>query len=250
MVSPPRDAATNMALDEVMLGTAAATGEVLVRLYQWDTATLSFGRNQRCRDVYSPERCAALTVPAVRRPTGGRALLHAREVTYCVAAPTALAPTLRGGYEAINTLLLDALQRLGVAATRALPAGRTPVPGLAPCFESPSAGELVLDGRKLVGSAQHREQDAFLQHGSILLDDDQGMLGALALVPLPAVPPPATLRASLPTVSFGDVVDAITAALRRAHGAALPIESDAIIPPDHVHSARSRYRDPCWTWRR
>ncbi len=250
MVSPPRDAATNMALDEAMLRTAADTGEVLVRLYEWETPSLSFGRNQRCSGVYGVERCAAMTVPTVRRPTGGRALLHGREVTYCVAAPTGLAPTLRGGYEAINTLLLDALQRLGVAATRALPAGRTRAPGLAPCFESPSAGELVLDGRKLVGSAQHREADAFLQHGSILLDDDQGLLQSLALVPLPVVPPPAVLRAVRPGVTFGDVRDACVAALEAAHGAMLVAESDTLLDPDHVQAALSRYRDPHWTWRR
>ncbi|MBC7841414.1 MAG: lipoate--protein ligase family protein, partial [Gemmatimonadaceae bacterium] len=80
------DAATNMALDEAMLLTAADTGDTLVRLYQWERPSVSFGRNQRCEGVYSLERCEALDVPAVRRLTGGRALVHAREVTYAVAA--------------------------------------------------------------------------------------------------------------------------------------------------------------------
>lgn len=249
--SPPRDAVTNMALDDAMLATAAEQGATLVRLYSWDRPSVSFGRNQRCAGVYGPERCEALAVPAVRRLTGGRALLHGREVTYAVAAPTGVAPTLRGGYEAINTLLLDALHALGVPATRAAPNGRTPSPGLAPCFEAPSTGELVVGTAKLVGSAQHRDAAAFVQHGSILLDDDQGLLDQLALVPLPPVPPPATLRGTLgDAIDIATVTDAIIAALRRAVGGDIVVQTDDAIPLHHVAAAASRYRDPRWTWRR
>ena len=249
--SPPREAGANMAYDEAMRRHAAATGEVLVRTYTWARPSLSLGRNQRARGVYDPARCDALGVPVVRRPTGGRALLHAREVTYCVAAPHAAAPTLRGGYEAINYWLLDALARLGVAATRAVPAAPEPPPGLAPCFEHPSTGELVVGGRKLVGSAQHREGDAWLQHGSILLDDDQPRLHALASVPLPAVPAPATLRGLLgPALAADTVVDALEAAL----AAGVPALDTTMRDEALVGASAARITffssDPAWTWRR
>ena len=245
------DAVTNMALDEALLRTAADTGATLVRLYEWDLPSLSLGRNQRAEGIYSAERCAALGVPVVRRLTGGRALLHAREVTYAVAAPTRAAPTLRGGYAAINALLLAALQRLGVPATLAAPTERETSPGLAPCFETPSAGELVVSGRKLAGSAQHRDTDAFLQHGSILLDDDQGLLHDLALVPLPAVPAPATLRElTRNTLGISDVEDAITAALSDVAGRPVRTMAHADLPAHHVAAALTRYRDASWTWRR
>lgn len=250
MRSPPRDAVTNMALDEAMLRTATETGATLLRIYSWDRPTVSFGRNQRCEGIYSAERCEALGVPAVRRLTGGRALLHAREVTYAVAAPTAAASSLRGGYDAINAMLLDALHRLGVQAHVALPARRTATPGLAPCFESPSGGELVVGAQKLVGSAQHRAADAFLQHGSILLDDDQGVLTDLALVPLPPVPPPATLRGCLGRVTHDMVADAITDAVGAASPRGAMATSDDLIAGIHVLTAATRYRDPYWTWRR
>jgi len=250
MRSPPRDAVTNMALDESMLRTATDTGATLLRIYSWDRPSVSFGRNQRCDGIYSSERFEALGVPAVRRLTGGRALVHHRELTYCVAAPTAAASTLRGGYDAINAVLLDALHRLGVDASVALPAGRTASPGLAPCFESPSGGELVVGARKLVGSAQHREADAFLQHGSILLDDDQGMLYDLALVALPPVPAPATLRGCLGHVTHDMVADAITDAVRAASPHGIVVESDDLMADTHVLTAAIRYRDPRWTWRR
>jgi lipoyl(octanoyl) transferase len=248
--SPPLDAAHNMALDEAMLRTAADDDVTLVRLYAWETPSVSFGRNQRTVGIYSPERCAIAGVPAVRRLTGGRALLHGRELTYAVAAPVSRAATLRGGYDAINDLLLDALHRLGVPALRATPAVRLAPPGLAPCFETPATGELVLDGAKLVGSAQHRDARAFLQHGSILLDDDQGLLTALAEVPLPPVPPPATLRSRLGPVSLEAVADALAETLRETVTGTLDAVSDARLPAHHVELALSRYRDPLWTWRR
>lgn len=249
MVSPAREAAQNMALDEAMLATAAESGETLLRLYSWDRPSVSFGRNQRCDGVYSAERCETLGIPPVRRLTGGRALLHGRELTYCVAASHAAAPTLRGGYEAINALLIAALGALGIPAERAAPVGRTSSPGLAPCFETPSAGELVAQGRKLVGSAQHRDAAAFLQHGSILLDDDQPLLQSLALQPLPPVPEPATLR-GFGVTDARVVIDSITEALRRTATGDIVVSEDSAIPERHVVAALTRYRDPLWTWRR
>lgn len=245
-----QDAVSNMALDEAMLVTAADTGDTLVRLYRWDRPSLSLGRNQHCAGIYAPERCAAHGVPVVRRLTGGRALLHAREVTYAVAAPISAAPSLRGGYEAINDILLSALRSLGVAAERASPTERTTAPALAPCFETPTAGELVVGGRKIVGSAQHRDARAFLQHGSILLDDDQALLHQLALVPLPVVPTPATLRRFLPDIQTTHVEDAIVTALRGAVTGDIVEASLADLPPPYVAAAASRYRDIHWTWRR
>lgn len=249
--SPPRDAAANMAYDEAMRRHAAATGAVLVRAYTWREPSLSLGRNQRTAGIYDAARCAALGVPVVRRPTGGRALLHGREVTYCVAAPHDAAPTLRGGYDAINDWLLDALRRLGVAAERAAAAPAEPIPGLAPCFEHPSAGELVVDGRKLVGSAQHRDGDAFLQHGSILLDDDQPLLARLARVPLPRVPPPATLRALLgPALDVATVMDALEAALRARAPHCTDAMRDAMVVGASAERITVFSSDPAWTWRR
>ena len=250
MRSPPRDAVTNMALDDAMLRTAADTDATLLRIYSWERPSVSFGRNQRCEGVYSAERCETHGVPAVRRLTGGRALLHGREVTYCVAAPTTAASTLRGGYDSINVMLLDALHRLGVNATVAEPAGRTASPGLAPCFETPSAGEIIVGAQKLVGSAQYREATAFLQHGSILLDDDQGLLHDLAMVALPQVPPPATLRGCLGNVTHDNVADAITDAVRAASRGGMVLSTDELMTDTHVLTAASRYRDPRWTWRR
>src|SRR5205823_4966724 len=133
----------------------------------------------------------------VRRPTGGRAILHDREITYSVTAPVRDAGDLRESYERINRLLLSGLQSIGVSASVAAPATRSASPGMAPCFDEPAAGELTLDGRKLAGSAQWRSEDALLQHGSILIADDQSFLATLALDGPREISAPATLSEAL-----------------------------------------------------
>lgn len=258
LVSPPRPAAENMALDAALLARARETGETVLRVYSWERPTLSLGRNQRASGAYSAERARELGVDVVRRPTGGRAVLHWREVTYCVAAPEQPGEPLRAAYVRINRVLLDALHRLGVPASLARPRGRAPAPGLAPCFEAPVAGELVVDGRKLVGSAQYREAGALLQHGAILVDDDQPLLARLALVPLAPVPAPATLREVLGRApDVREVADALLAAVRSledpdAHpiGEADPGDGAAAALGAAARGALVLYRDPQWTWRR
>src|ERR1019366_7834122 len=103
-------------------------------------------------------------VGAVRRPTGGRVLMHHHEVTSSVTAPAPEDERLKESYRRINAILVAALSRLGVHVSAA-PVSTPRRPGGAACFAEPSAGELVVDGRKLVGSAQVRERGALLQHG-------------------------------------------------------------------------------------
>lgn len=250
LLTPPLSGAENMALDEVLMERARLSGEAVLRVYGWARPTLSFGRNQTARGAYCAARAALQGVDVVRRPTGGRAILHHREVTYSVTAPVT-AERLRASYARINRLLLDGLRRLGVAATLAAPAARAPAPGVAPCFEAPTEGEVVVGGRKLVGSAQWREAGALLQHGSILVDDDQTMLASLSATPLPDVPPPATLRAALGRApSAADVAGALVGALRALEDpAAAPLAQDEL-PAARAAAARARYADDAWTWRR
>lgn len=187
LVSPPADGATNMAVDHALFERAATADDAVLRLYAWTRPTLSLGMHERAR--LDATAVAARGVDVVRRPTGGRALLHHREVTYSVTAPTQ-GRTLGETFRAINALLLDALQRLGVAASEAERRGRATAPDGAACFAEPNAGELVVGGRKLVGSAQRRDERALLQHGSILLADDQAMVASLRGIPKRCRPPP------------------------------------------------------------
>ena len=159
-----------MAADEALLDRVGRSGGAFLRLYRWDPPTLSIGRNQPS---------AGAGVPTVRRPTGGKAIWHEYEVTYAVAAPIGLFGSLRNAYCEIHTRIATALRSLGVDASLApnRPTVR-PSDGPTSCFAMPVGGEIVVQGRKLVGSAQVRRADAFLQHGSILLEGTQPGGGA------------------------------------------------------------------------
>ena len=251
LLTPPLAGAENMGMDEALLRRAAATGEVVLRVYAWSGPTLSLGRNQPARDEYDPAALSQHGVTVVRRLTGGRAVLHDREVTYSVTAPESFGGTLREAYRRINEILVLGLRSLGVDASIAAPAGRSPLPSTAPCFEEPTEGELVLGGRKLVGSAQYREGDALLQHGSILVDDDQLLVSALLRKPVPPPPPPATLHEALGRVP---ALDEVARALFEAVRTREDPDASVLVPEqlfsDQAAVASARYRDEAWTWRR
>ena len=251
-IDAPADGATNMATDVVNHDRARRSGHATLRLYGWSQPTLSFGRNERSRGRYDPARLAQAWIDVVRRPTGGRALLHHREVTYCVTAPLG-ACTPANAYRSINALLRASLERLGVRATLATPRGRAMRPDGAACFAEPAAGELVLDEAKLVGSAQLIEGGALLQHGSILLDDDQSRivgLRASGTSANPTIAPVATLRRALGRgIGPSEVTRAIVETLRSAVTSVHSAESDEGISAS-VAAHRVRFTDSGWTWRR
>lgn len=241
------DGAEQMSLDAGLMDRARATGEALLRVYGWSRPTLSFGRHESVRGRFDPLVLQREDVGAVRRPTGGRVLLHHREVTYSVTAPAPEHERLTESYHRINAILVAALARLGVPASEA-PASRARRPGGAACFAEPSAGELVVDGRKLVGSAQVREHGALLQHGSILIDDDQPRIAELAMQPLAPARPAATLRACLGSApAYEAVRDALRAALSAAEGEPEPLDASEAAGFAAPH--RERFGSAEWTWR-
>jgi lipoate-protein ligase A len=249
-LTDPATGPENMALDEALMARARSTGEWVFRVYSWSVPTLSLGRNQNGRAAYDPATLARAGFAVVRRPTGGRAVLHDREVTYSVTAPAIGAGALRESYQRINRLLLDGLRSLGLAVEIAA-TERAPRPDLSPCFEKPSPGELMARGQKLAGSAQWRERDALLQHGSILVDGDQAPVSTLLREPAAPSAAPATLRALLerdPSVT--DVATALFDAVRRCEDhRATELAPDAALI-DAAAALRPRYEDDEWTWRR
>jgi len=249
--TPPLLGADNMAVDEALMERARLTGDAVFRVYTWAQPTLSFGRNQTAIGVYDATRARDRGIGVVRRLTGGRALLHHREVTYSVTAPLANTSSLRESYGRINRLLVNGLQRLGVAVEIAAPRERAVAPTAAPCFERPATGELIVDGRKLAGSAQWRDGGVMLQHGSILIDDDQPLVSALAEAKVPDPQPAATLTASLGRVPAAEEVATALFDAVRALECAGAEEIDLNSTIDGARQrALGRYLDDEWTWRR
>jgi lipoyl(octanoyl) transferase len=250
LLTDPLDGATNMAIDEALMDRARERGETVFRVYTWSVPTLSLGRHQVAQGVYDRERAIRRGVDIVRRLTGGRAVLHHREVTYSAAGPVGNGRSLRETYDGINALLADALERLGAPVSLARPTNRMPPPASAPCFEMPASGEIEVEGRKLVGSALYRENGAYLQHGSILIGDDQPLVAELASYDVGRPAPAATLAdvlGRLPTAR--EVADALFDSVRRsADAGATDLAFDEI--RDAADRARTRYEDDAWTWRR
>ncbi|MBM3898932.1 MAG: lipoate--protein ligase family protein [Gemmatimonadetes bacterium] len=252
--SGPATGVENMATDLALLAHARATGRAVLRIYAWSRPTLSLGRNERARGTIHAPALRAEGIEVVRRPTGGRALLHHHEVTYSIAAPVGTM-TLRESYVAINALLLDALARLGVAATAIErdPAKRLALrPDGAACFAEPGEGEIVVGGAKLVGSAQWREEGALLQHGSILLEDVQPRIARLRPPGTPESPivPAATLTDVLGRpVTYAEVRDALIISLTDAIGTIPSALDPASLRPSLARLLIST-ADPNWTWRR
>ena len=248
--TPPADGVSNMALDEALMRHSSRTGEAVFRVYGWSSPTLSLGRNQRARGVYDVEKARAMRIAFVRRPTGGRALLHHREITYSATLPVTDAHGASAAYEFINGVLLDALQRLGVPARPAAAPAAIP-PGPRPCFDLPAEHEIEVGARKLVGSAQWRQGGALLQHGSILLQDDQPLIGRLMREEPAPGPGAATLADALGrTPSFDEVALPILESLSiRAAQRISPLVLGSALERECC-DLRHAYADEAWTWRR
>lgn len=251
LFAPARDGAENMARDVALQNHSRSTGECVLSVYTWLRPTLSFGRNQTAKGMYDPELIAREQLDVVRRPTGGRAILHHREFTYSVTGTDAFAPTLSAAYNRINAILLLGLQNLGVSVVIANPPGPAPRPDQSPCFAEPVKGELIAAGRKLVGSAQYRESGAFLQHGSILIANDQVRLDKLTLGgQTGGTPAPATLAELLPApVAPARMADVLFNAARTLEDENAASMDEMEIRPAAL-ALRAQFTDPLWTWRR
>ncbi|MDF0116311.1 biotin/lipoate A/B protein ligase family protein [Staphylococcus pseudintermedius] len=171
----------NMALDEALLNFVSR-GEIdpVVRFYTWNPPTLSIGYFQRLSKEIDIEKVKEKGYGLVRRQTGGRGVLHDKELTYSVIVPEAhpdMPQTVTKAYRVISGGLLEGFKSLGFDAHFAVPRSKEEreklkQPRSSVCFDAPSWYELVVEGKKIAGSAQTRQKGVILQHGSILQDVD------------------------------------------------------------------------------
>ncbi len=168
------EGATNMAVDAALLDEVenSSTARTIVRFYGWSRPTISLGRNQNVEKAVDVDYCRANGIDMVHRPTGGRAVLHDDELTYAVISNDSsyFGDTIYGNYRRVSEALCLAYNDLGVAAVLAPDTKKPENAGNGidpPCFISPSRYELMVGGRKIVGSAQRRVRRCFLQHGSM-----------------------------------------------------------------------------------
>ncbi len=174
----------NMAVDEHLFESLDGGGETVVRFYRWARPTASLGYSQDVAKAIDLELCRKQGIDVVRRPTGGKLVLHDREITYsvCSTDSSIFSSTLADSYRLISKALVRGLERMGLDAALAGPPPQSYRRGVMPCFSFPARDEIEIGGRKVVGSAQKRTGARFLQHGSIPLDADPDRDRRIALV--------------------------------------------------------------------
>lgn len=236
----PLPGPAQMARDVALAELVRRDGVPRLRVYEWSPGCLSFGRHEPALARYDRDRLAAEGIAVVRRPTGGRAVWHDRELTYALALPDTGPAARRRTYHEMHALIADALAGLGVAPELAPPA-RAPALDAGACFARPVGGEVLVHGRKVVGSAQATLDGVLLQHGSILLADDQWRVATWQRPASPA-------RASEPPRW---TAGSVRSALRTMLAGLCPV-TDA--PADLLAEPAARhlpaFLSEAWTWRR
>jgi lipoyl(octanoyl) transferase len=260
LLDPPAAGAWNMAVDEVLLdGVDAGSAPPTLRFYTWTPACLSLGYFQPF-NVLNVEGCREHGIDIVRRPTGGRAILHDRELTYSVALPASVLGHDAGilpSYRRLSLALQAGLQRLGIDVSLG-PESEAPnraVHGPV-CFDRPSAHEILLHGRKLVGSAQVRRAGALLQHGSIVIEPRMATL--VACLRLDDDPKTVAGRLDGGVAGLAEAGVFEPAAIADAIAEAVASAFDVLLAPGRLTEgesgaagllARSKYQSPEWNRR-
>jgi lipoate-protein ligase A len=221
LITPPVDGVTNMAVDEAILHALAdGAGRPTLRFYQWDPPCLSLGYNQHYAEV-DEAACARLGYTWVRRPTGGRAILHTDELTYSLVAP-ADEPRVAGGivesYRRLSRGLLAGLRALGADVFQTQTEEVLNAQQGAVCFDTPSNYEITVNGKKLIGSAQVRRRGMVLQHGTLPLAGDLGRIFACLRVSEPVRAVMGSQQANNASTGWGDWLLARACTLEQALG--------------------------------
>jgi lipoate-protein ligase A len=235
-----------MAIDRALGELTAGRGVTIWRLYRWQRDTMSLGANEAAQRTWNRCRITQEGTAIVRRPTGGRGVWHDhRDLTYAVTGPLASWGSLAAAYLAIHQLLARALGRVfDEPVTLAPPSARaTLAPGA--CFDRALGGEVLVGGRKAVGSAQALFGPGLLQHGAIALADRSAALARFTLRPAETDDP----SVASPGLASEPLAVAILAAW--ADAGATEISADEVA--EAVAAAapwQARFDDPEWTWRR
>ena len=178
----PLPGSRNMAVDDFLFRSLSDRPETYLRFYRWERPTVSVGFSQKIQKVVDAEYCQKNGIDVVRRMTGGKLVLHHKEVTYslCSSDTETFTPTLSDSYRLISEALMNGFEKMGLKSCLADAPPDSYVKGNLPCFSFPARNEIEISGKKIVGSAQKRTGLKFIQHGSIPLEEDQGLLEAVS----------------------------------------------------------------------
>ena len=180
----PLSGSLNMAIDEFLFQSLGEEPKTYLRFYRWERPTVSLGYSQNISEVVDVKSCQNQGIDIVRRMTGGKLVLHHKEVTYslCSSDSETFTSTLLDSYKLISQALMRGLEKMGLKPCLADAPPDSYVRGNLPCFSYPARNEIEMNGKKIVGSAQKRAGSKFIQHGSIPLKEDEGFLKSVSLL--------------------------------------------------------------------
>jgi lipoate-protein ligase A len=242
--------AWNMARDEALLLCQDESTPLVLRFYSWNPACVSLGRLQKNFDF---SRLKSTSFDVVRRPTGGRAVLHQHEITYCAVIHEQHLPresrSVIGAYEWLSAGFIAGLESLGVRAqlspARCKDVARSAAAAVN-CFNAAAQCDFLVDGRKLIGAAQCRKEGVILQHGALLLEVDeaawQSALGAMEGA--------VSLRSLGVLASREEIIAALCRGMERTRDTAF--ERSVLSRAEHQVASRlhaHKYSSPAWNER-
>ena len=182
IVSGPCSGPFNMALDEALaFSVIEGRSQTTLRFYEWETLSVTLGYFQKYQDINS-DYCESSSIPVIRRLTGGRAVLHGKDLTYSFCAATKdkrFGPTISAAYQKISTAFLKGFHNLGLGAVMTERKAKRDALKNPSCFKAVSLAEVTLNGKKIIGSAQKRWSDGILQQGSIMVDFDPQIMSKI-----------------------------------------------------------------------
>jgi lipoate-protein ligase A len=263
------DGFTNMAVDEALLEVFAAEGGAsTLRFYAWSPPALSLGYGQSIACEIDFHQCTSLGIDIVRRPTGGRAVLHDHEVTYSVvirADDPRVASGMLASYLTISQAMVRGLSYLGITAELVPLRRGAPMPSdeASPvCFATVSSYEVAVAGRKIIGSAQRRAHDVIMQHGSIPISHNLDKMHAVfgsSLQGGRSAHRELMYQAHMTSLqeaggraySYAEVVAALTRGMAEIWQVnLLPGQLTAAEKERSAHLRATKYGSDSWTWRR
>lgn len=245
----PLPAAENMARDEHLFNLCHEKKQGFLRLYAWEKPTFSIGVSQRAQRALNVDFIRASGCEYVRRITGGKAVLHHREITYAVASSEDLffkEHDLHQSYLLISRVLVQAIRALGVDAALSQGSASELSRSHNPCFSFPTPHEIEVGGRKIVGSAQKRDKQALLQHGSIPLRMDYDLYANGANFPAAALRRSMTTWEDISARDAGELRDALAEKFRDFCGSDLVPMTFSAGDRLRIGELREKYASDDW----
>jgi lipoate-protein ligase A len=249
----PLDGSWNMAVDEYLFQSLTEEQQTIVRFYAWKNPTVSLGYSQKVLEIADVEFCKKNGIDIVRRMTGGKLVLHHKEVTYSLASSDTevFTATLADSYRIISEALMKGLEMMGLMPALASPAPQEYVRGNLPCFSYPSRNEVEVGGKKIIGSAQKRVGTKFIQHGSIPLEEDDDLLTSISFLEGAGeeVRMISLIEALGRTMDFNQAVDRFVQGLGEYFGVQLMRRT---LGGNEIEAVRQlqkdKYGNPAWTF--